>query len=120
MWALPYGRAYYWKTLDVQEVELTAQGHYSFLLPILCELTGGKLLKINSFTTDTCSTMRATYRLLRATPKLAHYFITLCNSHSLQLLIKDIIELPQFLPFYRDTTIVITAFSTSKKQWARV
>jgi hypothetical protein len=40
--ALPHGRAYYWKTFDVQEVELAAQGHYSFLLPILRELTGGK------------------------------------------------------------------------------
>ncbi|KAN0067832.1 hypothetical protein V8E54_014079 [Elaphomyces granulatus] len=61
-------------------------------LEILEKDIGQKLPRINSLTTDTCSTMRSLWELLRTYDRFKYALFVPCDSHGLQLLIKDIIS----------------------------
>lgn len=117
---VPYGPAYYWTTINCQDTDLTAANHLLFLLPILVDISGNDLQKINSFTTDTCNTMKATHKLIQAHPELRHCFTIFCDSHSLQLLIKDILHLPSFQATHKEASEIISFFTGAKKQLARL
>ena len=49
---------------------------------------------ISSLTTDTCTTMRNTWTRLEKQDLLSHVLFIPCNSHRLQLLIKDLLNQP--------------------------
>ena len=71
---------------------LDAAENGRWILAKMLELTGGDLGKIHSVTTDTCSLERATLDRLSQDPRLSHIFYVPCNSHNLQLLIKDLLS----------------------------
>jgi hypothetical protein len=50
------------------------------------------LKRMSSLSTDTCATMQKTWTGLEKHPLLKHLFFVPCDSHGLQLLIKDILE----------------------------
>ena len=50
--------------------------------------------------------------------RLQHCFFILCDSHGLQLLIKDILQLPWFSGIAQRAQKVVTAFKRSKLQLA--
>lgn len=54
------------------------------------------LARVSSLTTDTCATMRKTWEGLEKHESLKHTLFIPCDSHGLQLLIKDLLESPQF------------------------
>ena len=113
-------QTFYWTTIDTKAVELTAVNYLLLLQPILRDITAGNLACINSFSTDSCNTMRATRQLCLQHPKLQHCFWALCDSHGLQLLIKDLLALPDFTFVFQNTSILTTFFSNSKLQNARL
>jgi hypothetical protein len=114
------GPAFYWKTFDTGEIQHTA-GHYIDLLyPELEIICKGNFLRINSFCTDTDSVMRKAHVHLAARKEFQHCFFSLCDSHGLQLLIKDILELPFFEETFKSTTLIVTFFKKSKLQLARL
>jgi len=76
------------------------------------------LLRVSSLTTDTCATMRSTWTGLEHTTQLSHALFIPCDSHGLQLLIKDLLELPQIAPIIAQAQAIVTAFHRSKKQYA--
>ncbi len=51
-----------------------------------------RLHRINSVGTDTCNTMRDAWNQMARDPRAKHVFFIPCDSHGLQLLMKDIIE----------------------------
>jgi hypothetical protein len=53
------------------------------------------LSRVSSLTTDTCTTMRSTWTGLESVNQLSHVLFILCDSHGLQLLIKDLLEQPR-------------------------
>lgn len=53
----------------------------------------GKLWRINSLTTDTCNLILALWKFLKKDPRLEHIFCAQCDSHGIQLLIKDILSI---------------------------
>lgn len=55
--------------------------------------------------------MRAVYNLLREKDKLKHVNFSLCDSHSLQLLIKDVFYLSVFKDLNKDINNLLTFFS---------
>jgi hypothetical protein len=55
-----------------------------------------------------------------ARKEFQHCFFSLCNSHGLQLLIKDILEQPFFEETFRSATLIVTFFKKSKLQLARL
>ena len=127
--SLPQGVAFYWKTFDtgfqIHDAETTVQ----LIKPILQELVTidsvPEWKRINGIATDTNNTMRNTQRLIQQSPQLQHTFTCLCDSHGLQLLIKDIVEGGQRVPGpwkqqMRDAQELITIFRTSKLQLSRL
>ena len=76
------------------------------------------LSRVSSLTTDTCSTMRSIWTGLQQVDQLSHALFIPCDSHGLQLLIKDILELPQIAPIIQQAQAIVQAFHRSKKQYA--
>lgn len=76
--------------------------------------------KITSFSTDTCSVMRSLWVSLERNSHFPHALYIPCDSHSLQLLIKDILMLPEFTWTAEDAKKVVSFFKKSPKQYARL
>jgi Protein of unknown function (DUF 659) len=89
-------RPYYLVTDDMEAETLNAATIVSWFLKKVTELFGPphNWTKINSFTSDTCNLMRSVWSGLSSTPGLEHIFTIPCDSHSLQLGIKDLLHLP--------------------------
>jgi hAT family protein len=79
---------------------------------------GAKLPFINSVATDTCSTMRSFWTKLGVKPRYKLTFFVPCDSHGLQLLIKDILEFPVFSTTMTECNGIVAHFSSSHKQLA--
>ncbi len=65
---------------------------------------------------DTCPTQRKAARILASQQEYQKVFFVPCDSHGLQLLIKDILELPWFNKILKNVHAIITAFTGSLKQ----
>jgi hypothetical protein len=108
---------FFYRLITIPQGEsATAENFAKYLQPVLHNLCGGDYLRINSFSTDTCATMRRWWRLAKATPELSHCLFIPCDSHGLQLLIKDIVELPEFKPTMSLASKIIQTFHHSGKQ----
>jgi Protein of unknown function (DUF 659) len=86
-------RSYY---LVTDGMEADAATIVSWFLKRVTELFGPphNWTKINSFTSGTCNLMRSVWSGLSFTPGMEHIFTIPCDSHSLQLGIKDVLYLP--------------------------
>lgn len=62
--------------------------------------------------------MRKLHEILQATPELNHVFFTLCDSHGLQLLIKDILHLPWFADVAKSISKIVGGFKKAPLQLA--
>ncbi len=77
--------------------------------------------RINAFISDTCSTAIATCRELTQRPGLEHAFSVFCDSHGLQLLVKDLFNQPGILKErFQKCMSVVGVFTTSPLQLARL
>jgi hypothetical protein len=74
--------------------------------------------RMSSLSTDTCATMQKTWTGLAKHPLLAHSFFVPCDSHSLQLLIKDILESKPFSDTITKAQSIVSTFHRAKKQYA--
>ena len=93
---IPHEVAFYWTIINTHAVELTAENYLLLLAPILAEITANNPQRINSFSTDSCNTMRALRQYIQATSDFEHCFWVLCDLHGLQLLIKGLLSLLDF------------------------
>ncbi len=80
---------------SVEDKRLDAAENTRWMLAKILELTSGDLGKIHSVTTDTCSLEQATWDRWSQDPRLSHIFFIPCDSHVLQLLIKDLLSAPK-------------------------
>jgi hypothetical protein len=103
--------------LGASSAEKQAAGICIALDEIEAEI-GQKLPGINSTATDTCGTMRKLWKALRGDRRFKHTLFVPCDSHGIQLLIKDIVMLPEFQQVMRNTNDVVLHFRTSHKQLA--
>ena len=69
-------------------------------------------------TTDTCATMRLFWELAEKTKELAHVIFVPCDSHGLQLLIKDLCTTTWFRPILEGAQAIARGFHKAKKQYA--
>jgi hypothetical protein len=74
--------------------------------------------RISSLSTDTCATMRLTWTGLENHPLLKHAFFVPCDSHGLQLLIKDILGCQPFADTIAKAQTIVSTFHQAKKQYA--
>jgi hypothetical protein len=90
-------RSFYISSEDMANQSLTSVVIASWVVRKLTELLGPSSgwQKLNSFASDTCNSMRAVWNILRNTEGLENLFYIPCDAHSLQLLMKDLLSLPQ-------------------------
>ena len=117
---IPGSVAFYWKTFDTSSVIHSAENCIQLVLPELEEICHGKFSRINAFCTDTASVMRKTHTDLARMENFCHCFFSLCDSHGLQLLVKDILHMEYFKDISDDTAFITTFFKKSKLQLARL
>lgn len=82
------------------------------------ESIGHKLPPVNSVATDTCRTMRSLWEELRRLDRFRYTFFVPCDSHGLQLLIKDIVNLHPFDKTMKEANMIVTHFRCAHKQLA--
>ncbi len=72
---------------------MDAKTQAAWFITEMTQTTEGKLWRVNSLTTDTCNLMRLLWKSLKKDLRLEHIFCAPCDSHSIQLLIKDILSI---------------------------
>lgn len=105
---------------DIGAERLTAPNVATILRKVMHEISNGNTELLNSLATDTCDTMLSTWRHVRAYPELKHVFFIPCDSHGLQLLLKDVVSLPVFKAILDQAQKIARAFKKSKLQLARL
>lgn len=78
--------------------------------------TGGNLAKVNSLATDTEEKMQKMWKALASMPGLSHVFFVPCDSHGLQLLMKDIAGLAWFKELFHQAQAIPVYFHKADKQ----
>lgn len=73
---------------------------------------------IGSMTTDTCATMRLFWEFCEQSKELTHVVFAPCDSHGLQLIIKDLCESAWFAPILNGAQSIARGFHKAKKQYA--
>jgi uncharacterized protein DUF659 len=76
--------------------------------------------RLNSLATDTNATMFKVHDILSQRPETAHMFFIPCDSHGLQLLIKDILHKPMILETFTAATAIVSYFDKAALQLSRV
>lgn len=117
---IPGSVAFYWTTIDSKAHEHTALTTLSLIRPALVDVFGHEFSRLNAICTDTCSTMRKLHREMKALPEFSHCLYTLCDSHGLQLLVKDIVESKRWMPVLGKVTYLIAFFKKAKLQLSRL
>ena len=112
--------AFYLKSINIKTASIDAPFLTKWLateMRAFIEELGGKSLKnISLFSSDTYNTMLAVGRILKTEPDFSHLIIVPCESYSLQLLIKDLIELPYWNDVFEQAGSIVRAFLRSHKQ----
>jgi hypothetical protein len=110
--------AFFYGEFVLGAVSASAEFLRDWLLEKLREATQDNFSIINSIATDTCPTMFKIYDLLQASDKTRHAIYVPCDSHGLQLLIKDLLELPEFEPAMKAANRIVGYFNRATKQYA--
>jgi Protein of unknown function (DUF 659)/hAT family C-terminal dimerisation region len=113
----PVGALHY-VSEDVESTRLDATGYALWLSQHLLRITNNDISRINSITTDTCATMQAMEKQLQLSDQFKHVFFIPCGSHSIQLLIKDILAIPRLKSILSDAQAIASAFHKSPLQLA--
>ena len=78
------------------------------------------IAKITSFSTDTCSTMQATWKALALQPEFSDCLFIPCESHSLNLIVNDWIDLPDIHPTFKQASELVNFIRNTSRQLAIV
>ena len=76
---------------------IDAKTQAAWLITQMTQTTEGKPCRVNSHTTDTCNLIRALWKFFKKDPCLEHIFCAPCDSHGIQLLIKDILSIKWYV-----------------------
>lgn len=90
----------------------------AWVLRELSKIVGERTWRVNSLATDMCNTMRALWRILSEDEHLRHIFFIPCNSHGLQLLIKDILTIEPYQSLHYQAQLIVVAFKKAPKQFS--
>ena len=110
------GRAYHWTSKNIGSEAATAEALVEHTIPILREILPDETDRINSISADTCATMELAGSLFEK--QLPYTFMVPCDSHGLQLLIKDVLSLPTLKNVLQKANRVVAAFKKSNKMMA--
>ena len=114
---------FFYETSELPADEIDADWLADFIeVKVVPNLCGGIAISINSLATDTCQTMRSLWAKLKHKAQYNHTFFIPCDSHGIQLLIKDILTSKTIASWLNETfknaQKIATFFSNAKKQLA--
>ena len=112
--------SFHYLSQDIGTMQSKAVNIANWLKNHLQTLTNGDFKRINSIATDTCDTMLSMWEVAQFYPELKHCFCIPCDSHGMQLLIKDILKIPQFKDTIDKAQAIARAFKKSHLQYARL
>jgi hypothetical protein len=102
---------------DIQE---TAEEVTKVIMDQIVNMTDGDFSRVNFFASDTCNTMKATWECISQNPRLKEAFMVLCDSHRIQLVVKDILELDEVASVFAQGNTIIEKFHKAPLQLARL
>lgn len=114
------GQSYYLTSEEIPAGSFDAEKIASTLLGKLEQLMPSEFdwSCINSFATDTCSTMKKVWSILKQDSRVGHAFTIHCDSHGIQLVLKDILDLKSIKEVFEPAAKVVDYFRHSPKQYA--
>jgi len=77
---------------DIWTIQMTAFASAQWLRSHLINLVSNEPTRLNSITNDTCSTMFSMWGEIEKFPEFKHVFFVPCDSHGLQLFVKDLLR----------------------------
>lgn len=112
------GIFYYLCNEDIPGVKHDTQLLAQWIDNKILEYCNWQPLRINFYAIDTENKMRAVHTILSSTDDFKHVFWIPCDSYGLQLLMRDIAELPWFAEVFKQVSSVVNYFYCSGKQIA--
>jgi hypothetical protein len=113
-------RSFYYTSEIIQAKRLDAHTIARLILDKLEELLPviSSWKNINSFATNTCSTMRKVWKIIQQDKRIPTVFCIPCDFHGLQLVIKDLLDLRSIGEVFLIASSIISHFRSSPKQYA--
>jgi len=109
--------AFFDSNIDLGAATVSAEFCADLAEKRLQTVTRGKMSRVNSFCTDTCSPMLSALRQLKQRPDLQHTFTIPCDPHGLQLLIQDICEDVAYKELVANANTIVGFLKNAKKQY---
>lgn len=110
---------FYYETENSGALSQNAQNLKNWLFIWLEKIvSNNRWWQINSLITDTCATMRAVWSLVQNDTRTTHVFCIPCDSHGLQLLIKDLLSIEPFQTLLEQAQTIALFFRKAKLQYA--
>jgi hypothetical protein len=110
------GNCYYILNIELEPSKLRAEELTMQAVKTAKGITNGDLSKVASWTTDTCAVMRAMWKKLEQILALEHVFTVPCDSHGLQLVIKDLLKRPTIEMVFKDALQIVNGIRNAGKQ----
>jgi hypothetical protein len=115
----PDGQSFYYKTVDVKDKTQNAENVVEDIVEVAKEISKGLLRKFVSLAMDTCPRNIKAFEILSDRPETQHMFMVPCESHGLQLLIKDLLEKPPLInAVWKKASLLVNALRNAPKQYA--
>ena len=112
----PQQGAFFLWNFHTKDQNQTASFLASLIIPEIIDACNNDLSRFNSLATDTYAVMRAMHCLMEQDLRFFHLFFVLCDSHGIQLLIKRILELPQYERLVKNAQAIVAGFAHSRLQ----
>jgi hypothetical protein len=106
------------RPVEAPATALTSSKLAEGVVDVAKEITNGNTNRIGALAIDTCPSMLALHEILSTIPGMGHMFAVLRNSHSLKLLISDILSLSGIKEFWKSTSNIANGIWNAPKQYA--
>jgi len=113
-------RSYHYLSKDIGALQMNAVDNTEWLRTHLLMLSNNDPARINSITMDTCSTMFSMWEQFECYDDFKHYLFIPCDSHGIQLLIKDILHLLYFSNVLQQAQLVAKSFRKALLQFTHL
>jgi Protein of unknown function (DUF 659)/hAT family C-terminal dimerisation region len=115
-----YGSLHYISE-DLKAKRMTALAAAEWLHDHLLAISNRQLERVNSISTDTCSTMLRMWAEIEKFDDLKHCLFIPCDAHGIQLLVKDVLtQLPRFNNIMQQAQCIAKSFRLAPLQYARL
>jgi len=112
--------SYHYLSEDIGALQMNATANADWLRTHLLTLSKNDPTRVNSVTTDTCSTMFSMWEQFERYDDFKQCLFIPCDSHGIQLLIKDILHLPYFSNVLQQAQLIAKSFRKAFLQLAHL